>query len=143
MDFNNILNGHTCKCLDNCIEDNSNIFARKVSKNKLTNSDFKTHFERNKIPESEDCEFICGYRGISIYIWDESSKEQLKQRFSVTNNLSPQSKKNIAVFSFKKDAGLLKNTPNQAQGFDEFHYDFFKCDGFTLERVDFKELISI
>jgi hypothetical protein len=63
MTFNQLLQDTDCDCLANTGEKMELVFARKINKPFVTENDFRSHWERGK--RSENCESICGFKGIS------------------------------------------------------------------------------
>lgn len=144
MQFTKIKDNHTCDCFTGSDENNTDKFVRKVSKSpSLKERDFKSHIERGKIAENaSNCEEICGLHGLSFEIWNSESSELLMKKYLTTVAISPQSKKNLSVINFKPNSGLIKHTPNQIE-YNEFHYDFYKEDSFTIENLELIEMISL
>jgi hypothetical protein len=144
MNFIKISNHTNCNCFENAVENTDDSFIRRVRRSgNLNDSDFKNHIERNKIPEDlTDCEHVCGFHGVSIEIWNEVSSKPLMDKYLVTASFSPQIKKNLCVIRFKPNCGLVKYTPDQEE-YNEYHYDFFKDDGFLVEKLDLVEMIEL
>lgn len=134
-----------CKCLSDSSEDNVSTFIRRVRKSPgLKDPDFRTHIERGKIPsENISCDELCGLNALSFEIWNEKSKTELLKKYNATAEFSPQSSKNLCVIKFKKDSGLLKYTPHQKSGINAFHYDFYKCDEFSVDKLELIDMIRI
>ncbi|GAB4036293.1 hypothetical protein [Spirosoma jeollabukense] len=146
MNFTTVSEGHNCNCYNNASENCVDTFARKVSDTKdLKIRDFRTHSERGLIPDNDSCDEICGYKGLSINLWNDQSKRSVTDKFSLTLAISPMIKKpssKIGVFKFLPDAGKVKHTPNQRNGVDTYHYDLYKSDEFVIEKVVLIEMIS-
>ena len=144
MNFTKISINTNCNCLREANENTDDTFVRKVRRSgNLNDSDFRTHFERGKIPGNlDDCEEICGLNGVSIEIWNGDSSKPLMDRYLITAAISPQVKKNLCVIKFRENCGLVKHTPNQAE-YNEYHYDFFKDDDFLVEKLELIEMIPL
>lgn len=131
MEFSELLKDTDCQCLENANQDNVSIFAKKINKPNPTDKDFKSHWERGKT--SIVCDEICGYKGLSVNLWNESTKEAVIKKYVTTFGISPKHKDSIFVFKFLDEAGMVKYTPNEN---DKSHYDFYKSDNFTLEMLE-------
>ncbi|MCX3264804.1 hypothetical protein [Pedobacter agri] len=144
MPYDKISKNTHCDCLTDAHEDLTNFFARSVKRApSLKNSDFKNHIERNKIPSDESkCEEVCGYNGVSIELWNDSSSSLLLEKYKYSAAISPQFKKNLCIIKFKANKGLVKHTPNQIV-YNEYHYDFYKEDSFTVEDVELIDMIPL
>ena len=73
MTFNKISTESGCVCIDDCCtQDPNHVFIRKISKGSLRDSDFRTHWERKKRPESQSsCQEECKRKGLSFYLSPE------------------------------------------------------------------------
>jgi hypothetical protein len=138
MNFNTLLQDTDCDCLENAIENNVHYFARKINKPQPLDKDFKSHWEREK--RAEECEQICGYKGISINEWNDDTKQAIINKFLTTFSISPKHKDSIFVFKCLPDAGLTKYTPNDK---DTSHYDFYKSDEFSLSLLETHTILSL
>ena len=143
MQFTKISNNAECTCLSDSYIDLTNTFARRVRKAPdMKDGDFKNNFEKDRAPETDDCEEICGFHGVSIDIWNDKSSTKLLEKYQTTANISPKYKNNLSIFKLKKEAGVIKYTPNQ-KPYNEFHYDFYKEDSFTIDRLELIEMIPL
>lgn len=144
MDFSKITENTICDCFSDTTENTSDTFVRKVRVSQtLKDPDFRSHIERNKIPKNEaDCAEVCGLNGLSFEIWSDSNSDLLMKKYQITAAISPQSKKNLCVVKFKPNSGLIKHTPNQEE-YNEFHYDFYKDDSFTVASLELVDMIQI
>jgi hypothetical protein len=144
MTFDKIAESNNCNCLNGCSEDYTNVFARKVGIAKtLKLRDFKTHHERNKVPSQlNNCKEVCGFRGISVDIWNDESKDIVLKKYFTTIAFSPKYKSNISIIKLKQDAGIVKHTPVN-NPLNEFHYDFYKSDNFVIESIELVDLIPL
>lgn len=145
MNFTKISDNTSCNCFVDASENIADTFVRKVSRSgNIKDSDFKNHIERNKTPaDSNNCEEVCGYHGVSIELWNEQSTPPLMNKYRQTAIISPQLKKNLCVIKFKSECGLIKYTPNQLEEYNEFHYDFYKDDDFLVEKLELVEMIPL
>ena len=115
------------------MNDNESLFARRVNlKSPFKISDF--NYSQSKRPETEDCMEWCGIRSLSVHKYNMESKQEVIQRNIIYMGVAPASKKQLSVFKIKTGGGLVKNTPNQKHGLDQFHYDFYKPDDFNVEN---------
>jgi len=144
MPFNKITENTTCDCFLDAKEDIDNLFVRSVRKApNLKDADFKNHFERNKTPNNEnDCDEVCGFHGVSIEIWNDTSSPVLLKKFNYSASISPKFKKNLSIIKFKANNGLIKHTPNQIV-YNEYHYDFYKEDSFAVCDLELIEMIAL
>ena len=141
MTFDLLHNDTDCDCRQDTKQDTLNLYVRKIEKPVLKDKDLRTHWERGKRPDSANCVKVCGYKGMSVNIWDESSKQSIFSKFLTTFRFAPGNRKDsVFVFKFKENAGLLRYTPEDN---DLFHYDFYKCDTFTSGMLDSVEIIPL
>jgi hypothetical protein len=143
MTFSELHEGITCNCVKDAVIDNCSVFTRRVNLNpKLKNGDFK--YSKNKRPENDDCTEWCGIRGISIHIYNNESIEEIIEKNMIYMGIATGSKKQLSVFKIKSDGGMVKNTPNQKDGIDKYHFDFYKPDDFDTEKhLELVELITV
>lgn len=143
MQFTKITDNTKCTCLSDCSNDVTNLFARKVRKAPdMKDADFRNHFEKNRSPETNNCDEICGFYGVSIEIWNDASSKTLIEKYQITSSISPKHKNNLSIFKLKVDAGLVKHTPDQLE-YNEFHFDFYKEDSFTIDKLELIEMIPL
>jgi hypothetical protein len=134
MNFNSLLKDTNCACLLDTIQDNDHFFARKINKPMAMDKDFTSHWERGK--RASACKEVCGYKGLSINLWDENNKDAIIEKFLTTFSITPKHKDCIFVMRFLPQAGVIKQTPSKN---DMTHCDFYKSDEFSLDlRVCFK-----
>ena len=131
MTFKKLHQDTECNCLESAIQDNDNLYARKINKPIPLDRDFNSHWERGK--RAEICNEICGYKGLSINKWDEDSKNAIINKFLTTFGISPKHKDSIFVFRITPETGVVEYTPTQN---DKTHFDFYKSDDFTLEMLE-------
>lgn len=140
MNFSNLIQDSTCDCLAGSFVENLKKFAIKTNKSHLRDADFKSYWEKGaRITES--CEDICSLKGQSVNI--ASTDEELDYTLKVFKQLfpiAPTYKPHCTVISFKQDSGLVKHTPRTD---NDLHYDFYKCDGFNLDMVNFHQTIPL
>ncbi len=141
MSFDTLHSDTDCDCLQDTTQDFVNLYVRKIEKPILKEKDLRTHWERAKRPDVYECINVCSYKGMSVNIWNESSQTSTLNKFLTTFKFAPSNRKDsMYVFRFKEDAGLLKHTPDEG---DLFHYDFYKCDGFSENMLESVEIISL
>ena len=138
MDFKNLLQDTNCNCLENAMQDNFRLFARKINKPNVMDKDFRSHWEREL--RANDCEKICGLKGLSINEWNENTEKAVIKKFLTTFGISPKHKDSIFVFRFLPEAGLTKYTPTDE---DITHYDFYKSDRFTLDMLETYRILQL
>ena len=144
MPFQKITEHTICDCLSGAVEDVTNLYVRSVRKAPdLKDADFRTHFERGKTPTNEnDCDELCGFHGVSIEIWNDISSPVLLKKYNYSASISPKFKKNLSIIRFKENNGLVKHTPDQME-YNEYHYDFYKDDAFTVSDLELIEMIPL
>lgn len=128
-----------CQCLEDAFNDSSLIFARRVDKTKTPKDrHFRGKHERAEPrlpdPSVTDCEQVCGYYGISVDVWNETSQEQIWERHQRILDISPKYKNNLLIFKFGERAGKVKHTPVRGVEPNLHHHDFYKCDTFDVEQ---------
>lgn len=134
MEFKNILSGHNCDCLDKAIEDNTSHFAIKTMKENLRAQDFQSYWEKGKRPDdNSDCEKICSFKGVSISIFNDITKDEVETIYRELFPLAPKYKPYLNVVKFYDSSGVVKYTPKD---FNIHHYDFYKSDTFDFLNVD-------
>jgi hypothetical protein len=133
MDFNNLMNGHQCDCLESAKEDAENSYAIKTNKNVLRTQDFTSYWEKGKRPCDEDCKEICSLKGISISIFNDQTKNEVVKIFQELFPLAPKYKPYLSVIRFYKSSGMIKHTPDNI---NIHHHDFYKCDDFDFSKVN-------
>jgi hypothetical protein len=138
MIFNDILRDTNCGCIDDTIEDNGNLFARKINKPIPLDKDFASHWERGK--RAENCKEICGFKGLSMNLWNETTKNDVIDKFLTTFSITPKHKDSIFVLKFLPNAGVIKKTPTK---YDATHHDFYKSDEFSLELLEHHTIIHL
>ncbi len=138
MTFNQLLHDTDCDFLANSEVKTETIFARKINKPEATANDFRTHWERGKT--AEECDKICGLKGISINKWNENTEKDVIQKLLTTFRITPKHKDSILVFNFLADAGQVAYTPNEK---DQSHHDFYKSDEFSLQSLHSVQCIAL
>lgn len=143
--FAKIADTTSCNCIDKLAENTLDTFVRKVGESKnVKDRDFKNYIECGKIPsEPEKCEKVCGYHGVSIEIWNETSSGLLREKYLKTISFSPKLRKHLFVFKLGTGCGLVKHTPDQESGYNYFHFDFYKEDGFQASMLQPVEMIPL
>lgn len=138
MKFDKILAEHNCNCIENSIADTASIYALKTMKNFIRIQDFSSYWEKGKRPnDTNNCEEICSYKGVSISICNENTKDEVISIYKELFPLAPGYKPYVSLIKFNDDAGVVKHTPNDR---NNHHYDFYKCDDFEITKVDVLEI---
>lgn len=137
MEFINIFKDSNCNCLENSKEDFASHYAIKTMKESLRVQDFNSYWEKGKRPNSNDCKEICSYKGVSISIFNEETKEEVVNIFKELFPLAPRYKPYLKVIKLYDSSGVVKHTPNEV---NIHHYDFYKSDTFEFSKVDIIEI---
>ncbi len=143
MEFRKLHSDTACDCLADAEENCIAIFARKINKPLPRERDFESKWEKGNITfdfNPNDCHLVCALKGVSVNLWNEASREEVIEKFVTTFSISPKHKDSILVFRFRENAGMLEFTPNRR---DEFHFDFFKSDAFSLEEIDVVQVLNL
>lgn len=147
MTFKYLDENTSCNCTSGADIDTTNLYARRIGKvNSLKTRDFKTMFEKGRAINDalKDCEEVCGNYGLSIDKWNETTKEEVMDKYLTTLKIAPKHKNNVCVIRFDVDAGKTKHTPIKTDPANLHHHDFYKADSFSLEKhVDLVEIIPI
>lgn len=146
MTFNSLSVGINCNCLLNSVlKDSSNtedIFCKKLRQKNPGPRDFESHWEMGwraiddrPIDMQHDCSGILSLKAISVNIFNDQTRSQVLEKYHTTFKISPQynSSARFCSFKFKPNAGKVRHTPIKN---DQSHYDFYKSDGFTMERLE-------
>lgn len=134
MEFKIILSGHNCDCLDKTVEDNTSNFAMKTMKENLRVQDFYSYWEKGKRPEdNNNCDEVCSYKGVSISIFNDNTKDDVVNIYKELFPLAPKYKPYISVVKFYDSSGVVKYTPNDD---NTHHYDFYKSDAFDFTKIE-------
>ena len=131
MEFANLHNDIKCNCTDNCYADTVSLFAMKTMKSFLREADFLSYWQKGKRPIGEECKDICSYKGNSMSIFTDESKEVVKAYYKAIFPIAPGYKPFISIIKFKDDSGVVKHTPDEG---NPHHYDFYKCDTFLQHK---------
>lgn len=144
MSFEKIIESTSCDCFSEANENTSDVFVRKVRKSPdLKDADFRNSIERGKLPKDEkDCIEVCGFNGVSFEIWNDKSSEKLMSKYLYTSEIAPKHSKHLCKVKFLPASGKVKHTPDQ-QEFNEFHYDFYKDDSFSVAMLQIVEMIPV
>lgn len=132
MTFEKINSDTKCDCLSKAVVDTSNEYVRKLRKDKVEERDFLSHWERGIQPETEDCENICSYKGVSINQLKPEFENQILEKFKTTFKINPKKGSYYLRFRLNEDAGKVKFAPEED---DKSHYNLFKADDFNLEKL--------
>ena len=137
MEFNKILSDTHCKCLDDSFEDLDNTYIRKLKTNQLLIKDFQSYWEIGRRCDPTDCKEVCKRKAISINKYNENTKQKIIKHYKRTFNYNPSLIKYLCVFKFNKEAGKIKHSPSTG---DKSHHSFYKCDTFSLEKINVVEI---
>lgn len=139
MTFNNLSEHANCKCLDGAFSDNISKFALKTNKPSL--NDFKTKWENGQT-DASNCKEICGKKGKSLSIIKENDSNLLDvlSIFKSLFPLAPKYKPHCTIITLGENSGLIKSTPSQN---NKYHHDFYKCDDFEIESINYIESIPL
>lgn len=139
MNFSALNADTDCNCTQDGLIDNTSHFALKMNKVNMRENDFKTYWEKGKT--STDCKEICSLKGQSLTI--VNSPEHLETTIEVYKKLfpfSPSYKPFCAIITLNENSGVVKSTPIDI---NPLHYDFYKCDDFTTEKVSLIQTIPL
>ena len=133
MIFDNLFKDCECDCLAESFECQQKfIYLRKLNKAEVEEKDFLTHWERGKEPETNECDHVCGFRGISIDLLEEDSEQTqnaIINRYRTTFKINPRKGSYCLRFKFKSGSGNIKHTPFDGA---ETHHDLYKSDEFQI-----------
>lgn len=134
MEFKAIIAEHNCDCLDSAIEDTNTNFAIKTMKESLRIQDFSSYWEKGKRPDDNtDCDKVCSYKGVSISIFNDNTKDDVVNIYKELFPLAPKYKPYLNIVKFYNLSGVVKHTPNDGNA---HHYDFYKSDTFDFSKVN-------
>ena len=144
MTFESLHADTDCDCLGEAFEDIEKLFARRISKPTLKESDFYSPWERRKRPQLLICDNICQFKGISINEWNDDTEKQILSKY--VNGLRLQDldnkiiRESVLIFKFKVKSGVLISSPTKQ---DSSHYTFFKSDNFNIEHLEVVKTIEL
>ena len=139
MTFKKIHSDTDCNCLSKAVIDTASEFVRKLRKNNVEEKDFLTHWEREIRPETEDCETICSYKGLSINQITPEYENQILEKYKTTFTINPKKGAYYLKFRLNEDTGKVSYTPEVD---DKSHYNLYKADDFTLEKIVIVETVK-
>jgi len=140
MTFEKLHSDTSCDCVEDLNEDTEAIFSRRISGKQLKEKDFRSYWERGKRPESEKCSGICDFKGVSINILSSFNENEVFEIYKESRKINPNISKYITKFKLKSNAGIPKPDPIEN---NPFHYNFFKCDEFSIEKIDNLNILEI
>jgi hypothetical protein len=144
MTFDSLHADTDCDCLGDTFEDTEKLFARRISKPTLKQSDFYSHWERRKRPHSLTYDNICIFKGISINEWNDETEKSILDKYVNGLGLQDLDKKpireSVLIFRFKVKSGVLISSPTKN---DLSHYTFFKSDTFNVEHLEVIKTIEL
>lgn len=141
MTFEKINENNKCNCIDGCLENYEDKFARLLGKNQSAVDEevFKSKYEKNKAPKNDECKSICTNRAVSVALYNDNSQSDVINYFKLKFNFSPKYKSfNMIILKFKQNAGKIKQF-----GQFKYHYDFYKSDEFALNYIEIIENIDL
>jgi hypothetical protein len=139
MKFEKIHSDTDCNCLTKTEINTSSEFVRKLRKVTVEDKDFLTHWEREIRPETEDCETICSFKGVSINQITPEFESQILEKYKTTFNINPKKGAHYLKFRLNEDTGRVKYTPEED---DKSHYNLYKADDFNLEKIVIIETVK-
>ncbi|WP_374363768.1 hypothetical protein [Cloacibacterium sp.] len=137
MDFNQTFGDIECNCIEGSHEDTINNYAIKTAKENLRINDFYSYHDKGKPLSNKKCDSICSYRGVSISLYNDETKEYILNVYKELFPLSPGYKPYVKIIKFGEECGNVKHTPS---GINDHHYDFYKCDTFAIEKIEVVEI---
>lgn len=145
MTFDKLHQDTDCDCLNNAINNLKDIFARAVNSDFVKEEHFESYWEQGKRPDSVECDKICSFKGVSVNILNSENNSEVLGVFYKFYTFSPKKKRFICTFKLRERSGMVKATPSK---YNLHHYDFYKCDTFTIkdlliiEIIDLKQYVS-
>jgi len=136
MNFTQTFENLDCNCIEESNEDIQNNYAIKTNKEQLRLQDFNSKHDKGKIPDSDKCEKVCSFRGVSISLYNDKTKDYVLNVYKQLFPLSPGYKPFVKIFKFGNECGNVKHTPSNN---NDYHFDFYKCDTFAIENIEVKE----
>ena len=98
MEFKILSSEHNCDCFDEAFEDNTSSFAIKTMKENLRVQDFNSYWEKGKRPaDNKNCDEVCSYKGVSISIFNDSTRDDVMNIYKELFPLAPKYKPYISV----------------------------------------------
>ena len=141
MNFNELHDGISCDCTKKAFADFDSTYGMKTNKEHLREVDFKSHWEKGKRPESDNCKEICSFKAKSLSIINGETFDEVKKIYQQLFPISPGYKPYLAIIKFSDKTGLVEPTP--ILNVNPHHYDFYKCDEFIFENVEHIESHSL
>ncbi len=141
MTFDNQHFSSTCDCLDGSSSNTEDWFCRRVDIRAKAPKDrhFRTKDEKITDRVFETCKEECDKKGLSIYIWNDETKGQIKAVTSYGQGLEF-SKKQLCIFRLAEGAGQLKPDPLKD---NPSHYLMYKADNFSVNMLTEYKYIEI
>jgi hypothetical protein len=143
MTFQKLTSDSSCVCIDGSLSILiSDIFCRRLSKEKIGINDFKTYWELGKFPNNKnDCKKVCDHKSLSLHKY--STETDLIKFYQKTISFRPELKAKTPFYCrlrFNDGAGKGKNSPSNP---DRDHYSIFKSDLFNLKSIFVIEIKEI
>lgn len=137
MKFSNLHTGLDCCCIK-VLDANINtddVFSHRLNSDKITYSDFQSFLEQGKEERGDDRK-RCMLRGVSIDLYNDESKEFLKERYksqtSITVGFKPKAVKYYCVFKLNASLGKVASTSNSK---NKYHHTLLKSDDFNRDHI--------
>lgn len=141
MTFENLSEQADCNCLEGAVENHTSKFVIKTNRPSLILNDFKTKWEKGDT-NVDTCQKKCGKKGNSMSkIHEEDTNlEDVISIYKILFPFSPSYKPYCTVFKLGENSGVVKSTPSNR---NNYHHDFYKCDEFQLDSINYIESISL
>ena len=140
MTFNKLHDGlrKKCKCLElgPAIENTTDVFFRLIKNNPPDDSDFRSFKELNEPRKSNECDYLCKYRSISMDKITEANEEEIKQKWAERALAKPQKGTRYLKFRVRAGCGLVWATPTKG---NKHHHTLLRSDTFTVSELEHVE----
>ena len=139
MTFENLKSDTNCDCISTAQMDTTNEYVRKLRKSIVEDKDFLSHWEREIRPDSEECETICSFKGVSVNQFKSEYESQILEKYKTTLKINPKKGAHYLKFKLSEEAGKVKFAPEED---DKSHYNFLKADDFNLDKLVILETVK-
>ncbi|MFZ6008063.1 MAG: hypothetical protein ACOYU2_10485 [Nitrospirota bacterium] len=139
MTFEKLNDDTHCDCLKDAEGNYDDTFSRRINKGTLRDKDFVSKWEKGQRPEGNDCKDVCSFKGISVNLY-KNNHDSIIKKYIQSFKISPGYRAYCCMFRFKKNSGKVKHTPGWR---DDSHYDFFKCDSFSINDIEVVQCFSL
>lgn len=137
MNFTQTFGDTECNCIEGSNEDVVNNYALKTTKDNLRIQDFHSYHDKGKPFTDTNCDKICSFRGVSISLYNNDTKDYILNVYKELFPLSPGYKPYVKIIKFGEECGNVKHTPSKN---NDYHFDFYKCDTFAIEKIEVVEV---